>query len=72
MSTLEVILVFILGVFYVLLLVGLGFATLRNGRLFLFIVGIFLPLLWLVGALLPPTMTAQAHNASRAQQPPGQ
>ena len=72
MTTLEAVFLTILVVFYVMLLVGLGFATLRNGRGFLFILGIFIPLLWLVGALLPPTMATQANRASRAQQPPAQ
>ena len=41
-------------------LVVLGLATLRKGHTFLFIVGIFLPLLWIVGAIMPPTARAAA------------
>ena len=70
MTSLEAVFLAILVVFYIMLLVGLGFATLRNGRAFLFVIGIFFPLLWLIGALLPPTMAAQAQYAPRAQQPP--
>ena len=42
-----------------LVLVTLGVMTLRNGHLALFIIGIFLPFLWVVGALMRPrTQTA--------------
>jgi len=39
---------------YVTLLVSLGVMTLRKGHTVLFVVGIFLPILWIVGALIPP------------------
>ena len=39
---------------YIVLIVTLGVMTLRKGHLVLFILGIFLPFLWLVGAILPP------------------
>jgi len=45
---------------YLTALVVLGLATLRKGHTFLFIVGIFLPLLWIVGAIMPPTARAAA------------
>ena len=38
----------------------LGLATLRKGHYFLFFVGIIFPVLWVVGALLGPTPSAQA------------
>ena len=41
-----------------LTLVVLGMATLRKGHLVLFIVGIFFPLLWIIGALIAPTPRA--------------
>ena len=33
----------------------LGITTLRKGHWVLFILGIFLPLLWIIGAVIPPT-----------------
>ncbi len=68
MTNLEVVFLTILGAFYIMLLIGLGFATLRNGRLFLFILGIFLPLFWLIGALLPPSLAAQMERESSTRQ----
>jgi hypothetical protein len=41
------------------LLVFLGLATLRRGHWIMFIVGIFLPIFWAIGALIPPTKRAQ-------------
>jgi hypothetical protein len=43
-----------LGVLYFVLLVTLGIVTIRKGHWILFVVGLFLPLLWLLGAVLPP------------------
>ncbi len=68
MTSTEAVFLTILAVFYVILLIGLGFTTLRNGRLFLFILGIFIPLFWLFGALLPPTVAAQMNRESRRKQ----
>ena len=53
----------ILGALYLTLFFMLGLATLRKGHYFLFFVGIFLPFLWIVGALLGPTQNAQAAGA---------
>jgi hypothetical protein len=50
----------LLGALYLTLFVFLGLATLRKGHYFLFFVGIIFPLLWIVGALLGPTQSAQA------------
>jgi ABC-type multidrug transport system permease subunit len=41
------------GLIYVLLLVTLGILSLRKGHWVMFIIGIFIPLFWLIGALLP-------------------
>jgi hypothetical protein len=38
------------GILYAILLITLGVMTLRNGRWLLFVLGFFLPLLWIVGA----------------------
>jgi hypothetical protein len=43
-----------LGILYLVLLFTLGLMTLRKGHWVMFIVGIFLPLFWLIGAVIPP------------------
>jgi len=43
-----------LGILYLVLLVTLGILSLRKGHWIMFIIGIFIPLFWLIGALLPP------------------
>ena len=50
----------LLGILYFVVLVTLGVSTLRKGHFVLFIVGIFLPLFWIIGALLGPTRRAAA------------
>ena len=42
------------GLLYLVLLVTLGIMTLRKGHWVMFILGIFLPLFWLIGAVSPP------------------
>ena len=44
------------GVLYVVLLVTLGIVTIRKGHWVMFIIGIFFPLLWLIGAIMPPVV----------------
>jgi hypothetical protein len=41
-------------------MITLGIMTLRKGHWVLFIFGIFLPLFWIVGAVIPPTASARA------------
>lgn len=41
------------GVLYVILLITLGIISLRKGHWIMFIIGLFLPIFWLIGALLP-------------------
>jgi hypothetical protein len=48
------------GVIYVILLLTLGIISIRKGHWVMFIIGIFIPLFWLIGALLPPTASATA------------
>ena len=43
-----------LGILYVVLLISLGVLSLRKGHWVMFILGIFLPLFWLIGAVMPP------------------
>jgi hypothetical protein len=45
----------LLSALYFAALVVLGVATLRKGHYVLFTVGIFFPLLWVIGALMGPT-----------------
>jgi hypothetical protein len=51
---------FFFAVLYLTALVVLGMATLRKGHTVLFVIGIFLPVLWIVGALIGPTPRAAA------------
>jgi hypothetical protein len=43
----------IFGIIYFLLLVTLGVVSLRKGHWVMFIVGLFIPLFWVIGALMP-------------------
>jgi hypothetical protein len=45
----------LLGAIYVVLLVTLGILSIRKGHWIMFLIGIFIPLFWIIGALLPPT-----------------
>ena len=42
------------AILYLVLVFTLGLMTLRKGHWVMFILGIFLPLCWLIGALIPP------------------
>jgi ATP/ADP translocase len=42
------------AVIYIVLLITLGVMTLRKGHWVMFILGIFLPFFWLIGAVIPP------------------
>lgn len=42
------------GILYLVLIVTLGVMSIRKGHWVMFIVGIFLPFFWLIGALMPP------------------
>jgi hypothetical protein len=44
----------LLGLIYVVLLVVLGITSLRKGHWIMFIIGIFIPLFWIIGAVIPP------------------
>jgi hypothetical protein len=43
------------GVLWVVLLVTLGILAIRKGHWVMFIIGLFFPLFWLIGALMPST-----------------
>ena len=40
------------GIIYVVLLITLGILSIRKGHWVMFIVGLFLPIFWLIGALM--------------------
>jgi len=44
----------LLGAIYLVLLVTLGILSIRKGHWVMFIIGIFIPLFWIIGALMPP------------------
>ena len=48
------------GLLYIVLLVTLGVMTLRKGHWVMFIIGIFLPIFWIIGAVIPPARPAGA------------
>ncbi len=43
------------GALYLVLLITLGIMSIRKGHWIMFLIGIFIPLFWIIGALLPPT-----------------
>lgn len=49
----------LLAVIYIVLLVVLGITSLRKGHWIMFIIGIFFPLFWIIGAVMPPTESAR-------------
>jgi hypothetical protein len=42
------------GILYLILLITAGVLTIRNRHMVLFILGIFLPILWIFGAIMSP------------------
>jgi hypothetical protein len=42
------------GVLYIVLLVTLGILAIRKGHWVMFVIGLFIPLFWLIGAIMPP------------------
>ena len=44
----------LLGAIYIVLLITLGILSIRKGHWVMFLIGIFIPLFWIIGALLPP------------------
>jgi hypothetical protein len=41
-------------ILYLVLMVVLGISCLRKGHWVMFILGIFMPLFWIIGAIIPP------------------
>jgi ABC-type multidrug transport system permease subunit len=50
------------GLLYLVVLLTLGLATLKRGHGWMFFFGIFLPLLWFIGAFIPRTEAAAAER----------
>ena len=44
-----------LAVLYVVLLLTCGIISLRKGHWVMFIIGLIFPLMWVIGAVIPPT-----------------
>jgi hypothetical protein len=42
------------GLLYIVLMIVLGLSCLRKGHWVMFILGIFVPLFWIIGAIIPP------------------
>ena len=47
-------------IFYFVLLLVLGVSCLRKGHWVMFVVGIFMPLFWVIGAIIPPVRAQPA------------
>jgi hypothetical protein len=43
-----------IGAIYLVLILTLGFLSIRKGHWVMFLVGIIFPILWVIGAILPP------------------
>ncbi len=69
MSALDWVFTGLFGVIYFFLLFTVCVMTFQKGHFVLGIVGIFVPFLWLIGAILPakPGSTYQMREASRYQ-----
>ncbi len=66
MTGLEWTLLSILIVLYITMMIVLGVTTLRKGRPALFVAGIFFPIFWIIGAVMPPAPTvAEVMEADR-------
>jgi len=59
MSFLELLLLSILFVIYLTCIFTVAGITFRNGHWLLGILGIFFPVLWLIGVVIPPTAEAR-------------
>jgi hypothetical protein len=50
-----------LAILYFVLMITLGILCFRKGHIVLFIIGFLFPVLWLIGAILPPVRPARAY-----------
>ena len=44
----------LLGLIYLVLLVTLGLRSIKNGHWVMFLIGIPIPIFWIIGGLMPP------------------
>jgi len=58
MTFLESFLLVFLGAIYLTCIFTVAAVTFRNGHWIMGILGIFFPIFWLIGAILPPTKEA--------------
>ena len=56
----------LLGVLYLTCWIFLGLSTFRKGHYWLFWIGFFFPILWIVGAFIAPTQSAAGRTAGMA------
>jgi ABC-type multidrug transport system permease subunit len=54
----------LLGVVYVACWIYFGLATFHKGHYWMFWIGFFIPILWIIGALIAPTQRAAARAAT--------
>ena len=59
MTFLEWFLLVVLGAIYLVCIFTVAGVTFRNGHWILGILGIFFPVFWLIGAVVPPTAEAE-------------
>ena len=50
----------LLGALYIACWIFLGLTTFRKGHYWLFFIGFFFPILWIIGAVIAPTARALA------------
>ena len=54
----------LLGIVYVACWVYFGLGTFRNGHYWMFWIGFFIPILWIIGAFMAPTERAASRAAT--------
>ena len=69
MTGLEWVLAVTLGVLYISLIFTVAVITFQKGYTALGVLGIFLPILWLIGAVLPAKQGSSYQAASYARDP---
>ena len=60
-----------LGVLYLVLLFTLCVLCFRKGHWVLGLIGIFIPFLWIIGAVLPPSAATQVAGPAGSRAPAG-
>jgi ABC-type multidrug transport system permease subunit len=54
----------LLGIVYIACWVYFGLGTFRNGHYWMFWIGFFIPILWIIGAFIAPTERAASRAAT--------